>query len=100
MDFHLINQSSKPSAESTEIRKRKRGRTLVDLELLELVVVLQEVHLGGLRLRVRRRWCRCHQRCALRRGRADQMGARQGGGPGRERANLLRVRGEAEERKP
>ena len=54
--------------------------TLVDLELLELVVVLQEVHLGRLRLRVRRRRCRCHQRCALRRGRADERGASRNGG--------------------
>ena len=77
MDFDLINP-----AESIETRKRKRGRTLVDLELLELVVVLQEVHLGGLRLRVRgrRRRCRCHQRCALRRGRADERGASRNGG--------------------
>ena len=44
MDFDLINP-----AESIETRKRKRGRTLVDLELLELVVVLEQVHLGLLR---------------------------------------------------
>jgi hypothetical protein len=56
---------------------------LVDLELLELVVVLEEVHLGRLSLGVRR--CRCRCRCRrhhanLRRGRADQ-----GRGTGRER---------------
>jgi hypothetical protein len=50
---------------------------LVDLELLELVVVLEEVHLGHLSLGVRR--CRRHH-ANLRRGRADQ-----GRGTGRER---------------
>jgi hypothetical protein len=44
---------------------------LVDLELLELVVVLEEVHLGRLSLGVRR--CRCRRHHAnLRRGGADQ----------------------------
>lgn len=79
---------------STCPRNGGRGRTLVDLELFELVIVLEEVHLGGLRLSVRR--CRRHQRCALRCGRVYQRGATRGvgGTDGESGTDLPRVPGE------
>jgi hypothetical protein len=55
---------------------RERG-TLVDLELLELVVVLEEVHLGRLDLGVRR--CRCrrhHETCDAAEDITDGLEAR------------------------